>query len=153
MLRLECTNCKTKAQLALKRCKHFELGYVKSMQWPGGDMANDWLIVVIRRRRVLLWCSRRMLDFARFSTINAANLGRSGTIGNLCENKIISSIPDACKGVRDVRGFFILYLLPEPNRQMLQAQCGAKPLLQYMPKSRLRRNRAFIKQTGNSAGL
>ena len=28
VLRLECTNCKTKAQLALKRCKHFELGYV-----------------------------------------------------------------------------------------------------------------------------
>ena len=28
VLRLECTTCKTKAQLALKRCKHFELGYV-----------------------------------------------------------------------------------------------------------------------------
>ena len=28
VLRLECTNCKTKAQLSLKRCKHFELGYV-----------------------------------------------------------------------------------------------------------------------------
>lgn len=27
VLRLECTACKTKAQLALKRCKHFELGY------------------------------------------------------------------------------------------------------------------------------
>ncbi|KAI5286029.1 40s ribosomal protein L44e [Ascosphaera aggregata] len=26
VLRLECTICKTKAQLALKRCKHFELG-------------------------------------------------------------------------------------------------------------------------------
>ncbi|KAI1612134.1 zinc-binding ribosomal protein [Exophiala viscosa] len=26
VLRLECTVCKTKAQLALKRCKHFELG-------------------------------------------------------------------------------------------------------------------------------
>ena len=30
VLRLECTTCKTKAQLALKRCKHFELGYVLS---------------------------------------------------------------------------------------------------------------------------
>lgn len=28
MLRLECVKCKTKCQLALKRCKHFELGYV-----------------------------------------------------------------------------------------------------------------------------
>ena len=28
VLRLECTSCKTKHQLALKRCKHFELGYV-----------------------------------------------------------------------------------------------------------------------------
>ncbi|GBF62265.1 60S ribosomal protein L44 [Trichophyton mentagrophytes] len=26
VLRMECTVCKTKAQLALKRCKHFELG-------------------------------------------------------------------------------------------------------------------------------
>ncbi|KAI5950409.1 RPL44 [Candida margitis] len=26
VLRLECVVCKTKAQLALKRCKHFELG-------------------------------------------------------------------------------------------------------------------------------
>ncbi|KAM0108465.1 40s ribosomal protein L44e [Aspergillus fumigatus] len=26
VLRLECTACKTKKQLALKRCKHFELG-------------------------------------------------------------------------------------------------------------------------------
>ena len=31
VLRLECTQCKTKAQLALKRCKHFELGYVQSI--------------------------------------------------------------------------------------------------------------------------
>ncbi|TQS36994.1 hypothetical protein Golomagni_02544 [Golovinomyces magnicellulatus] len=29
VLRLECTVCKTKAQLALKRCKHFELGLVQ----------------------------------------------------------------------------------------------------------------------------
>lgn len=26
VLRLECNQCKTKLQLALKRCKHFELG-------------------------------------------------------------------------------------------------------------------------------
>ncbi|KAK7686835.1 40s ribosomal protein L44e [Cerrena zonata] len=26
VLRLECVACKTKAQLSLKRCKHFELG-------------------------------------------------------------------------------------------------------------------------------
>jgi hypothetical protein len=28
VLRLECVSCKAKTQLALKRCKHFELGYV-----------------------------------------------------------------------------------------------------------------------------
>ena len=28
VLRLECTACKSKKQLSLKRCKHFELGYV-----------------------------------------------------------------------------------------------------------------------------
>src|ERR1700759_148195 len=27
VLRLECQECKAKKQLALKRCKHFELGY------------------------------------------------------------------------------------------------------------------------------
>lgn len=31
MLRLECVKCKTKLQLSLKRCKHFELGYVKEL--------------------------------------------------------------------------------------------------------------------------
>jgi large subunit ribosomal protein L44e len=30
VLRLECVSCKAKTQLALKRCKHFELGYVTS---------------------------------------------------------------------------------------------------------------------------
>lgn len=34
VLRLECTSCKTKAQLALKRCKHFELGYVGPLWSP-----------------------------------------------------------------------------------------------------------------------
>ena len=38
VLRLECTSCKTKAQLALKRCKHFELGYVQCHSRKGGDM-------------------------------------------------------------------------------------------------------------------
>ena len=36
VLRLECTACKTKAQLALKRCKHFELGYVHLPQTTFG---------------------------------------------------------------------------------------------------------------------
>ena len=32
VLRLECSSCKTKKQLPIKRCKHFELGYV-FMMW------------------------------------------------------------------------------------------------------------------------
>ncbi|SCV17054.1 related to 60S ribosomal protein L42-B [Nakaseomyces glabratus] len=32
VLRLECVNCKTKAQLTLKRCKHFELGGEKKQK-------------------------------------------------------------------------------------------------------------------------
>jgi large subunit ribosomal protein L44e len=36
VLRLECTACKTKAQLALKRCKHFELGYDSISQENSG---------------------------------------------------------------------------------------------------------------------
>jgi len=59
VLRLECTACKTKAQLALKRCKHFELGYVPKEQIVETRIygANN-LIVVIRRLRVLRWYSR-----------------------------------------------------------------------------------------------
>jgi ribosomal protein L44E len=56
VLRLECTACKTKAQLALKRCKHFELGYVYILVIGSAD-AND-MIVVTRRPRVRRWCSR-----------------------------------------------------------------------------------------------
>ena len=32
VLRLECVNCKTKLQLPLKRCKHFELGGTKQQK-------------------------------------------------------------------------------------------------------------------------
>lgn len=64
VLRLECTVCKTKAQLALKRCKHFELGYVTlSGSGLGADIASGiiWAnchIGVIRRRRERLWYFR-----------------------------------------------------------------------------------------------
>ena len=61
VLRLECTSCKTKAQLALKRCKHFELGYVAVEDLEaldsGDGEANDFTVVT-RRPRVLRWCSR-----------------------------------------------------------------------------------------------
>lgn len=40
VLRLECTQCKTKAQLALKRCKHFELGYGIMITWNVGANAD-----------------------------------------------------------------------------------------------------------------
>ena len=58
VLRLECTTCKTKAQLALKRCKHFELGYVYLARSGLPEDSADYALVVIRRRRVLLWCFR-----------------------------------------------------------------------------------------------
>lgn len=32
VLRLECVECKTKAQLAIKRCKQFELGWVPDFE-------------------------------------------------------------------------------------------------------------------------
>jgi len=34
VLRLECTECGTKMQMALKRCKHFELGGDKKSRAP-----------------------------------------------------------------------------------------------------------------------
>ena len=45
VLRLECTNCKTKAQLALKRCKHFELGYVHLIRVGGCTETFEMLTV------------------------------------------------------------------------------------------------------------
>jgi hypothetical protein len=64
VLRLECVNCKTKMQLALKRCKHFELGYVFYHTAVGRRRVrnetnhNACATVVTRRRRVRLWSSK-----------------------------------------------------------------------------------------------
>ena len=63
VLRLECTQCKTKAQLALKRCKNFELGYVSTCE----EFTNGVLtviVVVTRRPRVRLSCFRLTLACA-----------------------------------------------------------------------------------------
>lgn len=62
VLRLECTQCKTKHQLALKRCKHFELGYVAILAGRIGGVLTR-LAVVTRRRRVPRLCSRRVFSF------------------------------------------------------------------------------------------
>lgn len=75
VLRLECVKCKTKAQLALKRCKHFELGYDSPLfllcDKGGSGCANDFSAVVTRRQRVRLWCSKCFVFgvtiFSRFS--------------------------------------------------------------------------------------
>src|SRR3954462_8366998 len=56
VLRLECTSCKTKAQLALKRCPPFALGYV--CNWKMDVDKANFSPVVIRRPRVLRWFSR-----------------------------------------------------------------------------------------------
>ena len=71
VLRLECVKCKTKCQLALKRCKHFELGYVVPTWRRGrrdhrrrwGLSANQRTTVATRRRRVRLWCSKCVVEF------------------------------------------------------------------------------------------
>ncbi len=71
---MECTACKTKAQLALKRCKHFELGYVYALfdfrlrtYTPTLEDTRlldlertgaNWFTVATRRPKVLRWCSR-----------------------------------------------------------------------------------------------
>jgi hypothetical protein len=75
VLRLECTVCKTKAQLALKRCKHFELGYDSSSSIHRntrmiGHMANGFdSTVATRRPRVRRWCSRCAND-SSFTYVN-----------------------------------------------------------------------------------
>lgn len=63
VLRLECVKCKTKCQLALKRCKHFELGYVlfgpgsilASRRFPCLDANRPTSTAATRRRRVRHW--------------------------------------------------------------------------------------------------
>ncbi|EFE33365.1 uncharacterized protein ARB_07725 [Trichophyton benhamiae CBS 112371] len=67
VLRMECTVCKTKAQLALKRCKHFELGYVPGFCAHGYSLESVLIrtfnsIVVTRRPRVLLLFSKRQKE-------------------------------------------------------------------------------------------
>ena len=70
VLRLECTVCKTKAQLSLKRCKHFELGYVLITSLSLLRAAADSLTVETRRPRVLL------LSFRCSSNLGEKLLGR-----------------------------------------------------------------------------
>ena len=65
VLRLECTSCTTKAQLSLKRCKHFELGYVSTPLKHGFAETKILTIaaVVTRRPRVPLLSSKRAILF------------------------------------------------------------------------------------------
>ena len=44
VLRLECVKCKTRAQLTLKRCKHFELGGEKKQK---GQALQFWIFLRI----------------------------------------------------------------------------------------------------------
>lgn len=86
VLRLECTSCKTKAQLALKRCKHFELGYEISILFAFSKLSSGLeyrannLIVVTRRPRVLHWYSRSV----HAMTILFSS-GTNGWVKGFCE--------------------------------------------------------------------
>lgn len=57
VLRLECTSCKAKKQLPLKRTKHFELGYVLLPTPAHRNLLAELTSspVVTRRQRVRLW--------------------------------------------------------------------------------------------------
>lgn len=76
VLRLECNACKTKAQLSLKRCKHFELGYVFHRRTRLMQKLTV-VPVVTRRPRVPLLCSRLLF----FCT--TAYLGTEHTVHGL----------------------------------------------------------------------
>jgi large subunit ribosomal protein L44e len=89
VLRLECTSCKTKAQLALKRCKHFELGY-DSLEtcsyldlhfWRQNTFESraNTSTVVTRRPRVLHWCSRFVLAMSIL-----ISSGANGWVNGFC---------------------------------------------------------------------
>jgi ribosomal protein L44E len=70
VLRLECTACKTKAQLALKRCKHFELGYVMPLLLASDSNTDLPLFTVVTRRpRVPPLSSKRVAFCALWQTL------------------------------------------------------------------------------------
>lgn len=83
VLRLECTSCKTKLQLALKRCKHFELGYVPLLSpdkifHPGiNTNVHFSQTVETRRRRVLLLFSKFVPIWLLFCILSAGHFGVS----------------------------------------------------------------------------
>lgn len=77
VLRLECVKCKTKCQLALKRCKQFELGYVVP-ELPPIRLRRvlTGRTAATRRQRVRLWCSKCIVfGSLRFSCFCLRHLG------------------------------------------------------------------------------
>ena len=81
VLRLECIKCKRKSQLSLKRCKHFELGYVI---FPAVYTDADYTTVGTRRPRELRWCSdglRLLLLLKRMSLRCGRGRAFDGTPG------------------------------------------------------------------------
>merc|ERR1712080_275737 len=59
VLRLECVKCKTKCQLALKRCKHFELGGDKKTKGAlsFSKCIMSGLFTLIRASPYCIWAS------------------------------------------------------------------------------------------------
>ena len=51
VLRLECVVCKTKAQLSLKRCKHFELGGDKKQKGQALQFEAYHVVIYTRKRK------------------------------------------------------------------------------------------------------
>ena len=81
VLRLECTSCKTKAQLALKRCKHFELGYASiTIPFLLVTYANMRMTVATRRQRVLHWFSKGRVLLCCLSGSNGLFCGAYGRL-------------------------------------------------------------------------
>lgn len=121
VLRLECTVCKTKAQLALKRCKHFELGWVDQVlieEGKGAQRANSWCTVGTRRRRALRWYSRGETSCGGclFCSGHEGVIGRESTMETLCiiSNRLLRFSPcrrtihrrQSCPCVRALSAWF-----------------------------------------------
>ncbi|KAB8231735.1 60S ribosomal protein eL42, partial [Aspergillus alliaceus] len=87
VLRLECTACKQKKQLSLKRCKHFELGYVMThWSFQCQQLVLITSTVATRRPRVLLSFSKFAISLfgSGFPALHRPLLPRRGnmTLGN-----------------------------------------------------------------------
>ena len=99
---MECTSCKFKKQIALKRCKHFELG--------GEKKQSVSLTIVVKRPLLLQLTSAHLITtFSRFSLLELRStmvncLLMRGSFSSLSSSLLLSGSSDHCRRRRSFHG-------------------------------------------------